>query len=48
MKKEIPGPEWKLLVQGETFMWISNEHCMLLTATMRMVTGLMIPMVIMG
>ena len=31
MKKEIPGPEWKLLDSGETFTWISNEHCMLLT-----------------
>ena len=31
MKKEIPGPEWKLLDSGETFMLISNEHCMLLT-----------------
>ena len=31
MKEEIPGPEWKLLDSGETFTWISNEHCMLLT-----------------
>ena len=31
MKKEIPGPEWKLLDSGETFTWISNEQCMLLT-----------------
>ena len=30
MRKEIPGPEWKLLDSGETFCWISNEHCMLL------------------
>ena len=30
MRKEIPGPEWKLLDSGESFCWISNEHCMLL------------------
>lgn len=30
MRKEIPGPEWKLLDSGEFFCWISNEHCMLL------------------
>lgn len=30
MRKEIPGPEWKLLDTGESFCWISNEHCMLL------------------
>ena len=30
MRKEIPGPEWKLLDTGERFLWISNEHCMLL------------------
>lgn len=30
MRKEIPGPEWKLLDSGENFEWTSNEHCMLL------------------
>ena len=30
MRKEITGPEWKLLDSGETFCWTSNEHCMLL------------------
>ena len=30
MKKEIIGPKWRLLDTGETFTWISNEHCMLL------------------
>ena len=30
MRKEIPGPEWKLLDSGKPFCWISNEHCMLL------------------
>lgn len=30
MRKEIPGPEWKLLDSGECFEWTSNEHCMLL------------------
>ena len=30
MRKEIPGPEWKLLDSGERFEWTSNEHCMLL------------------
>ena len=30
MKKEIIGPQWKLLDSGETFTWRSNEHCMLL------------------
>lgn len=30
MRKEIIGPEWKLLDSNETFTWISNEHCMLL------------------
>ena len=30
MRKEIPGPEWKLLDTGERFCWTSNEHCMLL------------------
>ena len=30
MRKEIPGPEWKLLDTGERFQWTSNEHCMLL------------------
>lgn len=29
LKPTIIGPEWKL-DNGETFMWISNEHCMLL------------------
>ena len=30
LKPTIVGPEWKLLENGETFTWISNEHCMLL------------------
>lgn len=30
MREPITGPEWKLLETGETFTWISNEHCMLL------------------
>ena len=30
MKKEIIGPQWKLLDSGELFTWRSNEHCMLL------------------
>lgn len=30
LKETIVGPEWKLLDSGETFTWISNEHCMLL------------------
>lgn len=30
MREPIVGPEWKLLDTGETFTWISNEHCMLL------------------
>lgn len=30
MRKPFTGPEWKLLDTGETFTWISNEHCMLL------------------
>ena len=30
MREPIVGPEWKLLDSGETFTWISNEHCMLL------------------
>lgn len=30
MRKEIPGPEWRLLDSGEIFEWTSNEHCMLL------------------
>ncbi|MDD3403623.1 MAG: C39 family peptidase [Hespellia sp.] len=30
MRKPIIGPEWKLTESGETFTWISNEHCMLL------------------
>ena len=30
MEKEIIGPKWRLLDTGETFTWISNEHCMLL------------------
>lgn len=29
MKEPIAGPKWKLPT-GETFTWISNEHCMLL------------------
>lgn len=30
MKEPITGPSWKLYDTGETFTWISNEHCMLL------------------
>lgn len=30
MREPITGPEWKLHETGETFTWISNEHCMLL------------------
>jgi uncharacterized protein YvpB len=30
MREPIVGPEWKLMATGETFTWISNEHCMLL------------------
>ena len=30
MREPIVGPEWKLKKTGETFTWISNEHCMLL------------------
>lgn len=30
MRKEIQGPEWRLLDTGEKFCWTSNEHCMLL------------------
>lgn len=30
MREPLVGPEWKLLDSGETFTWISNEHCMLL------------------
>ena len=30
MREPIIGPQWKLLDTGETFTWISNEHCMLL------------------
>lgn len=30
MREPIVGPCWKLLDCGETFTWISNEHCMLL------------------
>ena len=30
MRDPIVGPQWKLLDTGETFTWISNEHCMLL------------------
>lgn len=30
MKEPIIGPSWKLADTGETFTWISNEHCMLL------------------
>ena len=30
MREAIVGPQWKLLDSGETFTWISNEHCMLL------------------
>ena len=30
MREPVAGPEWKLFDTGETFIWISNEHCMLL------------------
>lgn len=30
MREPITGPQWKLKETGETFTWISNEHCMLL------------------
>lgn len=30
MREPITGPEWKLFETGETFTWVSNEHCMLL------------------
>lgn len=30
MREPVTGPEWKLFDTGETFTWISNEHCMLL------------------
>lgn len=30
MWEPITGPQWKLKETGETFTWISNEHCMLL------------------
>lgn len=30
MKEPIIGPQWKLIDNGQTFTWISNEHCMLL------------------
>lgn len=30
MREPITGPAWKLLGSGEEFVWISNEHCMLL------------------
>ena len=30
MREPIVGPQWKLFDSGETFTWISNEHCMLL------------------
>ena len=30
MREPIVGPEWKLKKTGETFTWISNEHCILL------------------
>lgn len=30
MREPVTGPEWKLADTGETFTWISNEHCMLL------------------
>ena len=30
MREPVIGPQWKLLDTGETFTWISNEHCMLL------------------
>lgn len=30
MREPVTGPWWKLYGRGETFTWISNEHCMLL------------------
>ena len=30
MLEPVTGPQWKLFDSGETFTWISNEHCMLL------------------
>ena len=30
MREPVTGPEWKLFDSGNTFTWISNEHCMLL------------------
>lgn len=30
MREPVTGPDWKLFDSGETFTWISNEHCMLL------------------
>ena len=30
MREPVVGPQWKLFDTGETFTWISNEHCMLL------------------
>jgi uncharacterized protein YvpB len=30
MREPIVGPEWVLTDSGQTFTWISNEHCMLL------------------
>lgn len=30
MREPITGPVWKLKETGEEFVWISNEHCMLL------------------
>lgn len=30
MREPVTGPAWRLLDSGETFTWISNEHCMLL------------------
>lgn len=30
LKKTIPGPDWIIKGRGETFSWVSNEHCMLL------------------
>ena len=30
MKEPVSGPSWTLEGTGETFTWISNEHCMLL------------------
>lgn len=30
MKPPIEGPSWRLLEDGSEFLWISNEHCMVL------------------